>query len=121
MTNKNNNDSLEETLARITAAINAGHYNDAFRLYSEVFSLWPEYLSPATSVPLTKSQATHIHNVGNLARRDLFVKTQSIGSSDRIKRAVAIFVVLSKSNLIKLCNRQVFCMFQISHLRRFPM
>ena len=91
MTNKNNNHSLEETLARITAAINAGHYNDAFRLYSEVFSLWPEYLSPATSVPLTKSQATHIHNVGNLARRDLFVKTQSIGSSDRIKRAVAIF------------------------------
>lgn len=88
---KNNNNKLAETLAQITTAIEAADYNNALRLYSKVYTYWPEYLSPPIGLPLSKSQATHIHNVGNLARRDLFIKTQSIGSSDRLRKAVKMF------------------------------
>ena len=88
---KENNNSPDDTLAQITDAINAGDYNKALFHYGEVCSRWPEYLSPASGVQLSKSQATHIHNAANLARRDLFIKTQSIGSSKRIKRAISMF------------------------------
>lgn len=101
MKDKNNNSNLEEILAEITIAINAANYNDALLLYSEVYRQWPEYLSPATEVSLSKSQATHIHNVGNLARRDLFAKTQSIGTTDRLKKAVRIFCGAEKKQFDK--------------------
>lgn len=90
MTKKNDN-SPEDALARITVAINSGDYDDALSLYRDVYSHYPDYLSPEPDVLLSKSQATHIHNAANLARRDLFAKTASMGSSERIKRAISMF------------------------------
>ena len=84
----NNNKHITQLLENIATLVEKADYDSALLVYASLFKQFPEFLSPKTEEPLTKSRATHIHNAANLARRALFNACHQIGSTSRIKQAV---------------------------------
>ncbi len=91
-----NNENISSLIDEIAKAVTQADYSAALTQYAKLYELSPQFLSPEPNSRITKSQATHIHNAANLARRALFETSKSIGSTDRMKLSVAMLCGVSK-------------------------
>lgn len=87
---------IDSILANIANLIENGLYDTALADYRRLYQQAPSFLEPSEEFSITKSQATHIHNAANLARRDLIIKTKSICSTKRIEESVSALCGLSQ-------------------------
>lgn len=87
---------IDTILAQIANLVQDGLYDTALADYRRLYQQSPSFLEPSEELPITKSQATHIHNAANLARRDLIIKTKLICATKRIQESVSALCGVSQ-------------------------
>lgn len=103
-----NNVNINTLLDEIAKAVSKADYDAALTRYADLYKLTPQFLSPDSNHRINKSQATHIRNAANLARRALFEKSKNIGSTDRMKLSVAMLCGASKKMFDKNTQKPSF-------------